>query len=49
MALSAAEREVFEAQVLLDEGKAAPAADRALKAMLTSPHVTIDPPSSAAE
>ncbi len=36
MALSAAEREVFEAQVLLDEGKAETAAERAYKAMLTA-------------
>ncbi len=36
MALAAAEREVFEAQVLLDEGKAPEADERAFRAMLTA-------------
>lgn len=36
MALAAAEREVFEAQVLLEQGEANQAADRAYRAMLTA-------------
>ncbi|MBL9025404.1 MAG: nitrite/sulfite reductase [Myxococcales bacterium] len=36
MSLAAAEREVFEAQVLLDEGKPAEAGQRAFRAMLTA-------------
>ncbi len=36
MALAAAEREVFEAQVLLEQGEATKAAERAYRAMLTA-------------
>jgi uncharacterized protein (UPF0332 family) len=36
MSLAAAEREVFESQILLEQGEATKAADRAYRAMLTA-------------